>query len=116
MSEAVKGITKNSRLRSHYLKLAMMANIMRAFVVAYELDPSYKLKQEALLATLYTVESRKNRQWLTSDKISVQEAYNAFVEIMESVTEEQLLEVMQYVDKHKVKVSTLSLLRNNLYK
>lgn len=99
--EAVVGINKNSKLRMHYLRLVMMNNIMKAFVVLYEVDKEFIKKQEVLLETLKRVEQRKNRQWFTSDKIAVQVALESFVEIMESAQEDQFLEVMQTVETNK---------------
>lgn len=98
---AIAGINKNSKLRAHYLKLVMMNNIMRAFVTIYDIDSKYKTSQEALLDTLKRVEARKNRLWLTSDKIAVEEAFINYKEILDSATEEQLKHVLEFVDYNR---------------
>lgn len=95
---AIKGVNSNSKLRSHYLKLAMMNNVMRAFVTIYDLDPKYKASQEALLATLTRVEARKDRNWLSSDKIALELAFVDYQEIVMSSTEDQMIHVLEFVD------------------
>lgn len=100
MRTAVQGINKNSRLRMHYIKLAMMNNIMRAFMHFYEVDKEFESGQLVLLDTLKRVESRKERNWFTADKIALQEAFTLFTAVMESVDNGQLLEIMQFIDSN----------------
>lgn len=100
MRSAVQGINKNSRLRTHYLKLAMMSNIMRAFMHFYEVDKEFESGQLVLLDTLKRVESRKERNWFTADKIALQEAFTLFTAVMESMDNGQLLEIMQFIDSN----------------
>lgn len=96
---AVDGVCKNSKLREHYIRLAIMNNIMRAFVVHYELD-SYKAIQEQLLLILRRVEERKNRIWLTSEKIQLHTFFTAYCELLRSATEEQLCEILRFVEQN----------------
>lgn len=97
---AVQGINKNSRLRIHYIKLMVMNNIMRAFITHYEVDNDFVSGQLALLETLKRVESSKARTWFTADKICLQQAFTLFCGVMESVDNQQLLEIMQYVESN----------------
>lgn len=99
-SSAVRSIIKNSKLREHYINLAKMNNVMRAFITTYHLSSEHKLKQEQLLDTLCTVEARKNRAWFTIDKIRIQEALSVYVQILESSSNEQIQEIISFVDKH----------------
>lgn len=96
---AVDGVCKNSKLRNHYIHLAVMNNIMRAFVVHYELD-SYKAIQEQLLTILRRVEARKNRLWMTSEKIQLHTFFTAYCELLRSATEEQLCEILRFVEQN----------------
>lgn len=97
---AVQGINKNSRLRIHYIKLVMMNNIMRAFITHYDIQKDFVSGQLALLETLKRVESSKTRSWSTADKICLQQAFTLFCSVMEAVDNEQLLEIMQYVESN----------------
>ena len=96
--KATLATCKNSKLRAHYLKLVMMNNIMRAFVTMYDLNTSYRYAQEALLNALCRVETRRDRAWFTSDKVALEEALFLYEELITAADEEQLREVMEYVE------------------
>lgn len=96
--EALAGVKKHSKLRDHYFKLVVMNHIMRAFVTVYEMPADFKAKQEAFLNTLARVESRKPRMWLTSDLICAQEAVLAYETLIESSSEEQIAEMLEFVN------------------
>ena len=55
--EAFKAVQKGSKLRDHYIKLVVMNNIMRAFVVAYKMPAEFQASQEALHAYETIIES-----------------------------------------------------------
>ena len=99
--EAFKAVQKGSKLRDHYIKLVVMNNIMRAFVVAYKMPAEFQASQEAFLETLVRVENRKNRAWLTSDLIVVQEALHAYETIIESSDEEMIAEMLEFVNYNR---------------
>lgn len=96
--EALAGVKKNSKLRDHLIKLVVMNNIMRAFVMVYDMPADFKTKQEVFQATLIRVQARKNRLWLTSDLISAQEAVHAYELLIESSSEEQIAEMLEFVN------------------
>lgn len=98
---AIAAIGKNSKLRAHYLKLVMMNNIMRAFVVIYDLEDRYDRVRSVLTETLCRVEARKDRAWFTSDKIALQQAFELYEELLLSSEEEQLHEIMQFVESNR---------------
>ena len=98
---AVTGILKNSKLRIHYIKLVVMNNIMRAFVALYKLDEKYKEAQKDLLDTLVRVESRKDRCWFNQDKQTLIKAHTCYCELMESISNKDLFELMQYVEANQ---------------
>ena len=60
-----------------------------------------KRAQEAFLETLVRVENRKNRAWLTSDLIVVQEALHAYETIIESSDEEMIAEMLEFVNYNR---------------
>lgn len=99
--KAAEALGKNSKLRAHYIKLTVMNNVLRAFVYLYKLEQKYTNAQEALLRMLCNVESRKNRIFLTSDKIILHDALVAYEEILHSCTDDQLKEVLQLVDARR---------------
>lgn len=96
--EALAAVKKNSKLRDHLIKLVVMNNIMRAFVVVYDMPADFKARQEVFQATLVRVQARKNRLWLTSDLICAQEAVHAYELLIESSTEEQIAEMLEFVN------------------
>lgn len=73
---------------------------MRAFMHFYEVDKEFESGQLVLLDTLKRVESRKERNWFTADKIALQEAFTLFTAVMESMDNGQLLEIMQFIDSN----------------
>lgn len=99
--EALTGVKKGSKLRDHYIKLVVMNNIMRAFVTVYDMPKDFKNRQEAFLETLVRVESRKNRAWLTSDLIAVQEALQAYETLIDSSSEEMIAEMLEFVNYNR---------------
>lgn len=99
--ESLAAIRKKSRLRIHYLRLVLMNNILRAFVTLYELDPIFKSRQEAMLDALKRVEQSRNRVFLTSDLIAIQEAITSYRDILDSCTKDQIDEVLFFIDKNK---------------
>ena len=101
LKKLFKAVQKGSKLRDHYIKLVVMNNIMRAFVVAYKMPAEFQASQEAFLETLVRVESRKNRAWLTSDLIVVQEALHAYETIIESSDEEMIAEMLEFVNYNR---------------
>lgn len=98
---AYAAICKNSKVRTHYLKLVLMCNVMRAFWVAYSLPADFGLTQEAFLSTLVRVEERKRRDWMTADKIAVTYALEWYTVLLHSATEEQIEEMVEYVDYNR---------------
>lgn len=112
--KAHEAICKNSRLRSHYLTLVVLNNTMRAFVVNYDLDPRFTASQMAWHSTLVRVESRKDRTYLTSDKIAILEGLNTFQELLEVTTDEQLQEMLLYVDRHRSECKWVTTERKSL--
>ena len=95
---AVTGILKNSKLRTHYIKLVVMNNIMRAFVHLYKLDEKYMTAQKELLRVLAEVEARKDRTWFKQDKETLVKSHTLYCELMESISNEDLFELMQFVE------------------
>lgn len=95
---AVTGILKNSKLRTHYIKLVVMNNIMRAFVHLYKLDEKYMTAQKELLRVLTEVEARKDRTWFKQDKETLVKSHTLYCELMESISNEDLFELMQFVE------------------
>lgn len=98
---AVTGILKNSKLRMHYIKLIVMNNIMRAFVHLYKLDEKYNTAQSDLLRVLTEVEARKDRSWFKQDKETLVKSHTLYCELMESISNEDLFELMQYVEANQ---------------
>lgn len=98
---AVRGVSKNSRLRSHYIELVKINNIMRVFVTQYKLDPSYKASQESLLDVLLKVEARKNRVWLTAEKIVLQDVLKAYEELISCSSQQDIIDVITFVEDNK---------------
>lgn len=99
--EALAGVKKNSKLRDHLIRLVVMQNIMRAFVTVYQMPADFTAKQAAFLETLTRVQNRKNRLWLTSDLICAQEAVNAYETLIESSSEEQIAEMLEFVNYNR---------------
>ena len=95
---AVTGILKNSKLRTHYIKLVVMNNIMRAFVHLYKLDEKYMTAQKELLRVLTETEARKDRTWFKQDKETLVKSHTLYCELMESISNEDLFELMQFVE------------------
>lgn len=95
---AVAGILKNSKLRMHYIKLVVMNNIMRAFVHLYKLDEKYTTAQKELLRVLTETEARKDRTWFKQDKETLVKSHTLYCELMESISNEDLFELMQFVE------------------
>lgn len=98
---AIKAIQKNSKLRTHFLKLVMMNNIMRAFSTLYTLDTEYVQAQLALFKVLVDVESRKNRAWFTAEKALLDTTFVLFDILLGSATAEQLNEIVCFVDENR---------------
>ena len=97
-NSAVTGILKNSKLRTHYIKLVVMNNIMRAFVHLYKLDEKYMTAQKELLRVLTETEARKDRTWFKQDKETLVKSHTLYCELMESISNEDLFELMQFVE------------------
>lgn len=95
---AVTGILKNSKLKMHYIKLVVMNNIMRAFVHLYKLDEKYATAQKELFRVLTEVEARKDRTWFKQDKETLVKSHTLYCELMESISNEDLFELMQFVE------------------
>lgn len=98
---AVAGILKNSKLRMHYIKLVVMNNIMRAFVHLYKLDEKYITAQKELLRVLTETEVRKDRTWFKQDKETLVKSHTLYCELMESISNEELFELMQFVEQNQ---------------
>lgn len=96
--EALAAVKKNSKLRDHLIKLVVMNNIMRAFVTVYDMPADFKATQQVFQETLTRVQARKNRLWLTSDLIGAQEAVHAYELLIESSSEEQIAEMLEFVN------------------
>lgn len=95
---AVTGILKNSKLKMHYTKLAVMSNIILAFCILYKVEDKYKEAQKDLQDTLVRVQTRKDRIWFNQDKQILINAHTRYCELMEAVSNEDLFELMQYVE------------------
>lgn len=99
---AIKAVCKNSKLRNHFIRLVLMNNIFKAFIVLFSLDDSYSEQQHALLKVLIRVEQRRDRQWLTVDKIILNQAFSMFITLLSSATEEQLSEVIGFIENNNM--------------
>lgn len=98
---AIKSFKKGSKLRDHYLKLVVMNNVFRAFVVIYELPPEYKEAQEALLKVLRTVEARKNRAVFLNEHPVLDAAFDLYRVLLDSAESRELQEIVEFVDHQR---------------
>lgn len=98
---ALRNFKKGSKLRDHYIKLVMMNNIFRAFVVAYELPPEYKVAQEGLLQALKDVEARKNRAVFLGDQQKLDKAFELYRNLVESSEPHELIDMVEFVDHQR---------------
>ena len=98
---ALKGFKKGSKLRDHYLKLVVMNNVFRAYVVAYELPPEYKEAQEGLLTVLRVVEGRRNRSVLLTDHAALNKAMEYYRILLDSSEPHELREMVEFVEHQR---------------
>lgn len=97
---SITAVQKGSKLRNHYRNFIQMNNVMRAFIVHYDIELRFKTQQEALLVVLLNVEARKNRQYLITEINVLIESLKAYDEIISSATEEQLNEMVLFVESN----------------
>lgn len=98
---AIKSFKKGSKLRDHYLKLVVMNNIFRAYVVAYDLPPEYKAAQEGLLKVLRDVEARRNRAVFLPEHKVLDNAYEHYQTLLDSSEPHEVREMVEFVDHQR---------------
>jgi hypothetical protein len=98
---ALKGFKKGSKLRDHYLKLVVMNNVFRAYVVIYELPPEYKEAQEGLLKVLRTVEGRRNRAVFLNEHPLLDAAFDKYRTLLDSSEPHEITEILEFVDHQR---------------
>lgn len=97
---AIRHIAKGSKLRRHYIALSTINNIFRYYVVFYELEPKFKIAQEAFLKVLLDVEQRKSRLYMRSEIDVLNQTYDEFEILINSSTEQQFDEAVIHIKKH----------------
>lgn len=100
-AHAIKNFKKGSKLRDHYLKLVVMNNIFRAYVVAYDLPPEYKEAQESLLKVLRNVEGRSNRALFLNEHSVLDKAYESYKVLLDSSEPHEVIEMVEFVDNQR---------------
>ncbi len=101
VKHSAKALKSNSKIRGHYLNMVTMCNLLRAFIVNYELDPKYTEVQKALLKTLCDVESRKNRVYFTNDHAVIAAAIEVYETILESAENADINEMFAFIEKNE---------------
>lgn len=100
--KACVAISKNSRLNTHVKKLVLVNNSMRAFLILFDLGKEENLAlakvQDALNMAMVRVVSRHSTSYTTSDKVAIREAVTYYASLLRSTGEEELEEVMRYID------------------
>ena len=103
--EALVAICKGSRLCTYTKRLVIINNLMRAFIVNYDLPEDVDFWQKRLKHTLTRAE-RNKKVFTTRDKLFVAYALEQYEFLVRSATEEQLHEMFVYIDKHALDAKT----------
>lgn len=92
---AIVAINKDSRIQTHLRNMVVMHNIMRVFLIEYEIDDNQiSSAQRALYNTLQKQSVSQKRSYSTEDKICFEQALDNYNNLIESASVEQLLYVV----------------------